>query len=366
MKFKASKNALNRGINIAAKAAASHTTMPIMSCILLEADEYGLTLTGNDLEIGISTSVEAEIIEPGSAALDAKMLQSIIGKMPNADIEISIDEDYIATIRSGKARFSISGQDPVLFTGLPDVERDNPIVVSGDVFREMILGTLFSVATNETSKVMTGELVKVSETELRMVALDGHRMAIRETSIIGGYDKKVIVPAKSMSEISRIINPASNSNVCLELTDNHIVVQVDDTFITSRLIEGEYFDIDKVISNNYEVKVTADKSSLIECIERAGLFVKAGDKRPIVLEIGNNEIQFSINSPTGAMNESLDVETEGNNLRIGFNPHLLADAIKATPDNQVNLYFTNEKSPCYIKDEEMNYLYMILPVNLTN
>ena len=365
MKFKVSKASLNRGINIAIKAVPSHSTMAIMSCMLVKAEENSIELTGNDLEIGIMTTIDAEVTEPGIVALDAKMFQSIISKMPSGDISVSVDDNYVTTIKSGKARFSISGQNPEMFTGLPEIETENPFLISGDALREMIQGTLFSVATNETSKVMTGELFQIKDDNLRIVALDGHRLALREVNTLSGHpDMKVVVPAKSMNEISKIINPAFNEDVYIYSSDNHLVLKIEDTIITTRLIDGEYFDVNRVINANCTTQVTVDKNALIECIERAGLFVKAGDKKPIILDIRDNEIEFSINSPTGAMVESLDVYKHGEDLHVGFNPHLLADAIKATPDNIVKLSFAGAKSPCYIKDEDMNYFYMVLPVNI--
>ena len=129
MKFKVSKASLNRGINIAIKAVPSHSTMAIMSCMLVKAEENSIELTGNDLEIGIMTTIDAEVTEPGIVALDAKMFQSIISKMPSGDISVSVDDNYVTTIKSGKARFSISGQNPEMFTGLPEIETENPFLI---------------------------------------------------------------------------------------------------------------------------------------------------------------------------------------------------------------------------------------------
>jgi DNA polymerase-3 subunit beta len=169
-----------------------------------------------------------------------------------------------------------------------------------------------------------------------------------------------------MNDVSRIIAGTSDE-FTLSIATNHIMFKFDETVITSRLIDGEFYDINSMISNDFAIKVTADRSALIECVERAGLFVKEGDKKPIIFTINSNDsMEISIQSPTGSMAETLDIDKAGADLCIGFNPRFMAEALKAIADDEVTLNMNGPKAPCFIKDESDSYLYLILPVNFVN
>ena len=146
-------------------------------------------------------------------------------------------------------------------------------------------------------------------------------------------------------------------------TDNHIVFEFDDTVVVSRLIEGEYFRIDQMLSSDYETKVKINKREFLDCIDRATLFVKEGDKKPIIITIDDTGMQLNINSQMGSMNEEIDIDKEGKDIMIGFNPKFLIDALKVIDDEEISIYLVNPKAPCFIKNEEESYIYLILPVN---
>ena len=178
------------------------------------------------------------------------------------------------------------------------------------------------------------------------------------------YDKrKVIVPGKTLQEISKIIPGAVDEDVIIYLTDNHIVFDFDSTTVVSRLIEGEYFKIDQMLSSDYETKVRINKKELLECIDRATLLVKEGDKKPIIMNITDGNMELKINSFIGSMNEDIDIEKDGKDIMIGFNPKFFIDALRVIDEEDVNLYMVNPKAPCFIKDDEGKFIYLILPVN---
>ena len=147
------------------------------------------------------------------------------------------------------------------------------------------------------------------------------------------------------------------------ITNNHIVFEFDDTVVVSRLIEGEYFRIDQMLSSDYETKVKINKREFLDCIDRATLFVKEGDKKPIIITIDDTGMQLNINSQMGSMNEEIDIDKEGKDIMIGFNPKFLIDALKVIDDEEISIYLVNPKAPCFIKNEEESYIYLILPVN---
>ncbi|HBA63720.1 MAG TPA: DNA polymerase III subunit beta, partial [Lachnospiraceae bacterium] len=142
-----------------------------------------------------------------------------------------------------------------------------------------------------------------------------------------------------------------------------IVFEFDQTVVVSRLIEGEYFRIDQMLSNDYETKVKINKKEFLNCIDRATLLVKEGDKKPIIINIGDETMQLMIKSQIGSMDEEIFIEKEGKDLLIGFNPKFLIDALRVIDDEEISLFLMNPKAPCFIKDEEESYIYLILPVN---
>ena len=189
-------------------------------------------------------------------------------------------------------------------------------------------------------------------------------VAIRKIFLAGKYeDKKVIVPGKTLGEVGKILSDNLEDQLNVYFSNNHILFEFDDTCVYSRLIEGEFFDVDHMISNDYETRIRINRTELINCVERASLFVKEGDKKPIILEFGESELQISIDSPMGSMDETLDIVKEGKDIVIGFNPRFLLDAVKAISDEEVVMYLINPKAPCFIKDDGNQYTYLILPVN---
>lgn len=366
MKIVCSKSNLLKSVNIVMKAVPSKTTMPILECILIDASANSIKFTTNDMELGIETIVEGEILEKGIIALDAKIFSEIVRKLPDSDVQIVTDKNMQALITCEKARFHIAGKSGEDFSYLPYVEKEESIVISQFSLKEMIRQTIFSIAANENNKMMTGELFDINENILKVVSLDGHRISIRKIELKEVYGrKKVVVPGKTLIEVSKILSGETEDMVYIFFTDNHIIFEFDDTTVVSRLIEGDYFRIDQMLSSDYETKVEINRRELLSCIDRATLLVKEGDKKPIIITIGDESMELKINSQAGSMNEQIDIAKEGKDIMIGFNPKFLIDALRVIDDEMVTLYLVNPKAPCFIRDENQNYIYLILPVNFT-
>ena len=363
MKLIFQKNNLLKAVNIVLKAVPSKTTMPILECILIDASSNQIKFTSNDMELGIETIVEGEIVERGTIALDAKIFSEIIRKLPESDIVIET-HDLKTTITCEKAKFDILGKSSEDFSYLPFVEKNDFISLSQFTLKEMIRQTIFSIAANENNKMMTGELFEIKDNMLRVVSLDGHRIAIRKMMLKETYeDRKIVVPGKTLREISKILSGEVEDTVNLFFTSNHIVFEFDQTTVVSRLIEGEYFRIDQMLSSDYETKVKINKKELLSCIDRATLLVKESDKKPIIISINGNCMELKIDSQIGSMKEEIDIEKEGKDLMIGFNPKFLIDALRVIDDETITIYLVNPKAPCFIRDEQESYIYLILPVN---
>lgn len=364
MKILCTKSNLVKGVNIVSKAVPSKTTMPILECILIDATTDIIKFTANDMELGIETVVEGEIEKKGLVAIDAKIFSEIVRKLPDNEVVIECDSNLQTTITCEKAKFSISAKSGDDFSYLPYVEKTEMITLSQFTLKEIIRQTIFSIADNEGNKMMTGELFQIQDNMLKVVSLDGHRISIRKTELKDNYQpRKAVVPGKTLLEVSKILSGEAESEVNISFTNNHIVFEFDDTIVVSRLIEGEYFRIDQMLSSDYETKVKMNKRELLNCIDRATLLVKEGDKKPIIIHILDDVMELKIKSQIGSMDEEIMIEKEGRDLLIGFNPKFLIDALRVIDDEEVTLYLTNPKAPCFIKDDNETYIYLILPVN---
>lgn len=364
MKIICSKSNLLHGVNIVSKAVPSRTTMAILECILIDASTNEIKLTANDMELGIETKIEGEIAERGVIALDAKIFSEIVRKLPDNEVTIETDATFKTIITCEKAKFNIIGKSGEDFSYLPYIERNQSIVLSQFTLKEVIRQTIFSIADSDNNKLMTGELFEIKENQLKVVSLDGHRISIRNIELKENYDDhKVVVPGKTLQEVSKILPGDANEEVCMFFTENHIVFEFDKTTVVSRLIEGDYFKIEQMLSSDYETKIKINKRELLSCIDRATLLVKEGDKKPIIMNVTDGNMELKINSFIGSMNEDIDIQKEGKDILIGFNPKFFIDALRVIDEEEVTLYMVNPKAPCFIKDDDEKFIYLILPVN---
>ncbi len=366
MKLLCSKSNLLNGVQIVSKAVPNKTTMSILECILIDATGRNIKLIANDMELGIETVIEGDIVEKGQIALDAKILLDIVRKLPDNEIKIETDQSFKTNITCEKAKFTIIGKLGEDFSYLPSIEKIDSIVISQFTLKEVVRQTIFSIADNDNNKLMTGELFDINGNELKVVSLDGHRISIRKIELRDNYpSRKVVVPGKTLNEVSKIVSGDTDKDVNIFFTGKHIVFDFDNTTVVSRLIEGEYFKIDQMLSSDYETKVTINKKELLECIDRATLLVKEGDKKPIIININDEMMELKINSTVGSMNEEIDISKQGKDIMIGFNPKFMIDALRVIDDEMVDIYLVNPKAPCFIRDTAEKYIYLILPVNFT-
>ena len=366
MKLIFTKSSLNKAVGIVMKAVPTRTTMSILECILIDASTNEIKFTANDMELGIETIVEGEIIEKGKVAIDAKIFSEIVRKLPDNDITIETDDNYTSTITCEKSKFNIAGKSGDDFSYLPVIIKEKSISLSQFTLKETINQTIFCTSPNDNNKMMTGELFEVKDNVLKVVGLDGHRIAIRNINLSGNADDvKVVVPGKTLNEISKILSSDAESVVNIYFTNNHILFEFDNTMVVSRLIEGEYFKINQMLSSDYETKVVINKKEFLDSIDRANLLIREGDKKPIIINITDGSLEVKVQSAIGSLNEDIDINKEGKDIMIGFNPKFLIDALRVIDDETVDIYLVNPKAPCFIRDIEENYIYLILPVNFS-
>ena len=367
MKFICRQDQLMIGVNTVLKAVSTKSTLPILECILIEAMNHQIKMTANDMELAIETIIEGDILEEGKIAVEAKLFSEIIRKLPNNDVTVDVADNYQMKITCEKAKFSIMGKPGDDFSYLPVIEKEKSIRVSQFTLKELIRQTIFSISDNENNKLMTGELFEVTGNKLTVVSLDGHRISIRNVELEGENDPvKVVVPGKTLSDISKILSGELNDMVNIYFTDKNILFEMEKTKVVSRLLEGEYYRINRMLSPDYETKIVLNKKEFFSCIDRATLLIKESDKRPIILNIGESQMELQVSTSIGSMKEEMEINRTGKDIMIGFNPKFLMDALRVIDDEEITIYMVNPKAPCFIKDEKESYIYLILPVNFNH
>ena len=366
MKLIFNKEQLINAINIVSKAISGKTTNPLMECILFDASFDKVLLSASDLEIGIETKVEANIVEDGKIALEAKLVYDIVRKLDAQDYDITIEADaaYNTIISSNNAVFKIQGFDPEEFNYLPNIEKDKHIKLNQFTLKEVIRQTIFSVSLTDSNKMMSGVLFDINEDIARFVALDGHRISIRNVKLKESYEQiKVVVPSKTLSELARIISSNNDKEINIYFADNYILFEFDDTIVLSRLMEGEYFKIEHMLSSDYKTKINVNRLKLLNAIDSSMILIRENDHKPIILDMRDSSMELRMKSSYGSMKNAIDCNKSGDDLVIAFNPKFFIDALKVIDDEKVDMFFSNPKAPCYIRDTENSYIYIILPVN---
>lgn len=366
MNLKFQKAQLVNALSIVMKAVSTKTSSVILESILISASNNRVVLDATDTELSIQTEVDAVIVKAGGVVLNAKLFSEIVRKFDSTEslIELEVDNDFKTTIRCEQAVFNIMGIDPVEFIPMPKIDRDAFISLSQFSLKEVIRQTEFSTAISDINRMMGGELIDVKNNVAKFVTLDGHRMSIRNIELMGEYeDQKCVVPIKSLQEVMRIIDSDTQKNVNIYFSKDHILFEFDRTLVLSRILDGEFFRIESMLSNDYDTKVNVSRLKLQSAIEQSMILIRENEHKPMILDIENGMLKLSVNSSLGFMDAKVNIEKSGSDLKIAFNPKFLVDALKVIDDDFVNIYFTNAKSPCFIRDDKNTYTYLILPVN---
>ncbi|MGI6777180.1 MAG: DNA polymerase III subunit beta [Acetivibrionales bacterium] len=363
MKVICSKENLINGINIAQKAVSPKSTLPILEGILLEAGEK-FKLTGNDLEIGIECFIEADIINQGSIVLNSKIFGEIVRRLPDSEVLMELKENEMVLIDCENSHFEIKGLKADGFPSLPVIEKENALKISQKLIKEMIKQTIFAVSVDENRPILTGSLIECSSGQLTFVSIDGYRMALRKNNVSNETsDIKVVVPGKTLNEISKILQP-SDEEVAIYNAANQILFDLGNCKIVSRLLEGEYLNYGNIIPKEYETKVKVRVKDILSSIERASLIITNEERRyPVRFNICDDNIIITSNTDVGAAKEEIRVEMDGKDLDIAFNPRYFIDCLRVIEDEFVEIFFTNNVGPCTVKPVEDDYFsYMVLPV----
>ena len=366
MKLIFEKTELVRAVNTVQKAVSVRTTMEILQCILIDAKGSSIFFAGNDLDLGIQTGVTGEIVEKGAVALNAKTFSELVKKLPEDQITFEVNENNLCHLTCDKKSFEIPGLSADEFSYLPEIEKENSVTLSQNALKDIINQTIFSLSVNDVNVMMTGELFEIKEGNLKVVALDSHRISIRNIPV-DEKDRniKVVIPGKSLKEISGILESDTEKEVHIYFSERHVLFEFDDTRVVSRLLEGNYFNVNQMISNDNATQIVLNRKQLIDSIDILMVLIQESDKRPVIMDIKDDVMDIYVKTGKGYGIESVDIKKTGADIKIGFNPKFIIEALKVIEDEEVTISFVNPKSPCFIKDDEDTYLYLILPVNFT-
>ena len=369
MKIVCYKDKLIKALNSVVKGVASKTTMPILEGILIQTNDNEIKLTTYDLEIGIEYVMECEVIEQGSTVVNAIMFSEIIRKLPDTEINISINSNNLLEIECEGSLYKLATMNPEEFPELPKIEIENSIEIDQNVLKNMIRRTIFATSTEESRPIFTGCLFEIENNQLSLVAVDGFRLALRKIFLTKQTNNfSAVIPGKTLTEINKIITD-SFEPIKIGVSKNQALFEMDNCKIVTRILDGEFLYYKHVIPTTWETRIKVNKNSIQDSFERISLIssssIEKEKKYPVKVQVDIGKVTILCTNQTGDAKEELYVSTEGKNLEAGFNPKYFLDSLKAIDDEEVYIEFGSSISPCLIKSTENNdYVYMILPIRL--
>lgn len=363
MKIQIEQKELSKHINIAQKAISSRSTLQILDGIKLETHSGQLKLVATDLEISIETYIPCKIEEEGSIVINSRIFGDIIRKLPQETIYIYVNNNKV-NIKCLDSEFNLIGNNAEEYPDLPVIFDSNSFSIQKDVFKNSIRQTVFATSQDETRPVLTGVLLEVVDKEISFVSLDGYRLALKKVTNNTHVDTKMIIPARTLNEINKIIED-EEEEMEISFSKGNIIFNIGETKIYSRLLDGQFFNYKEIIRSDHDTYVIVNKRDFQNSLERASLLAKEEKANLIRLIVSDEEILIKSNSEIGDVNEKIDASVEGNGIEIAFNSRYLLEGIKIIDSEEIRLSFKGELNPCIIEPlQDEKYLYLVLPVRL--
>lgn len=368
MKLLCQQDLLNKAMNTVSKAVSIRTTLPILKGILLEADITGfLKITATDQEINIERIIPAKVEEEGKIVVSANVFSDIVKKLPKAEVNMELTENNLFSIKCLLSEFNIVAQGGEEFPETGDAAGDIEMDFDNAIFRDMIKKTAFAASTEEALGVIVGLLMEIKDGELNIVAVDSHRLAIRNETMKGKNDIRIIVHARILNEIGKILSEeeSDNENFKLILDKKKIVVLLKNIKIVARQLEGEFINYKDLLPKENTTKITINKKEMADAIERASILTRDGKANLVRIGISDNNLLITSRSEEGNVKEEIAIVKEGEDLEIGMNSRYLYDALRTIEDEEITMEFGGSTRPCIIKPVKgEEYIYLILPVRL--
>ncbi|MCI8624541.1 MAG: DNA polymerase III subunit beta [Provencibacterium sp.] len=364
MKVICNKEKLCEAVANVSRAVASKSTILALEGILLKAEGSTLTLTGYDLELGITTLLEAEVGEPGEIILTARLFSDMIRRMPYETITIESDQKLLTHIVSGAAEYTILGLDPQEFPELPAIGEAALLSLQGETLKSMIDQTLFAVAVSDAKPVHKGSLFDLKDGMLTVVSVDGYRLALRREALNAEEESSFVIPGKTLSEVSKLIG-GEDKKIELSVSSKYIIFRIGGYQVLSRLLEGEFLDYRAAVPKQHTTEITVSTRSMVDSIERISLLISDKLRSPLKIRFTDSHIQSSCSTAIGKANDTIACQMTGDEVEMGFNSKYLLDALRACETDEAVLQLGGPLAPMKVvpKDSEA-FLFLVLPVRL--
>ena len=363
MEFSCERAVLQEAVLTASRAVSPKSTIQALEGLLIKAEQQ-VRICGYDLKTAIEYTFDAEISQQGAVVLNARILGDIIRKLDQDTVYFSCGEDNVVTIKAGRSEFNIIGFGAEDFPALPDVDRQSCIEIDGETLKNMISQTVFAVSADEAKPVHTGVKFEVDGDLIKMIAVDGFRLAVRTEKIKNtAGEHSFIVPGAALREVEHIIS--DNGTVMIYPDSSFILFDVGGVRLISRLLEGDFLNYQKAIPADMAGEYTADVGELLDSVERVSLVVSEKLKNPVRFVFESGKVKMSCITAIGRSYDECSLEGDAEPVEIGFNCRYIMEALRACPDANVKIYLKNNLSPCVMKPVEgQSFLYLVLPVRL--
>ncbi|PSL45943.1 DNA polymerase III beta subunit [Salsuginibacillus halophilus] len=376
MKFTIDREEFVQGVQHVNRAISPRSTINVLTGIKIEADTDGLTLIGSDSDISIQSFIPVadeekeylQIEQPGSVVLQAKYFVDIVKKLPGDTIEIEVQEQFAATVRSGAVVFNLNGLDPEEYPRLPKLEEDQSFKIPQHLLKDMIRQTVFAVSSQETRPVLTGVNLEIEEGKMTFTATDSHRLAMRSAEVETDASlslSNIVIPGKSLTELSRIMDDAEDL-IEVVVTETQVLFKFDRLMFFSRLLDGKYPVTKNMVPTQTKTDVTLERNDLVQALERALLLSREAKNNVInVKTAGDALIEItSVSAEIGKVQENIEVASlNGEDLRISFNGKNILDALKVIDSDVISIQFTGAMSPFVVRPQDHDQmLHLFSPV----
>lgn len=364
MRFRCTANQLIEGLQIVVRALPARTTNSVLEGVLIETEDEGIVLTCSDERITIITRIDAEIQEYGRGVVPGKLFNEVVRRLSDGDIDITMNERFMFTVRGSGSRTNIAGQDADLYPALPMLSGEREMALPQEMLKEMIQKTEFAIAVEDMREILTGGLLEIDHGDITMVGLDGFRMAMKTLMCTDvGDDFSAIIPGRAMGDIGKLLSDDPDAYANLALDGNKLHIRLEKTEIYVILLEGTYIKYRQILPKSFATKVTVDLAAFRRSVDRAALMAREGNNNLLVLKIADNEMAIESRSEIGDVFEKLDVQQEGANINIAFNVKYLIDVVRYIDSEQIVINLNNSISPCVIHPaDDDQYIHLILPV----
>lgn len=364
MRIYCDRQALAEAVNSVQRAVASKSALPALEGILLRASASSLFLAGYDMELGITTTIEAQVEEPGEIVLTAKLFSEILRRLPAEEVLIESNDKNNTVIRCGNSEFTLMGFSSVDYPELPGINNGAAMTMQQNMLKSMIRQTLFAVAQTDTRPVHTGVQFEIKDQTLRLVAVDGSRLAMRSEPIKSNEDLQFVVPGKTLNEVLKLLGDEEEP-LYVTVGARHIIMEIGGYSVFSRLLDGEFLPYRKAIPINATTKIRINTRSLIEAVDRASLVINDRLKSPLICRFKDDRISLSCITALGSANDTVEAKIDGRQEEMGFNSRFLLDALRNTESDEIVIELSGTQSPMKILPAEgESFLFLVLPVRL--